>query len=281
MVVETVGRYVKRLVRVVDAVKTRTLESLQSVEFSPWLVIDEILSWMVFRLSGADSCLNKRSAEKFVDYYVDDVLETYIPMTPVEGESEGVEHLRPRLYLTEIRNGGTLLMSPEGCSLASLVASGDITEINLEDREAAYELVIKLSTFDEDERSEACPSVDALPDSKELEDVLFTLLEDALIENPDEKMRLLHALAALPDVDRLLELTVSQDVRDEDTWHILFDITRSSRASSDKAWEFALSNPTILRRKLQGLRSRAQGYGDLLVGLGTKKCFSRPVHCTL
>ena len=255
--------------QMMDAVKTRTLESLESVEFSPWLVIDDILSWVVFRLSGADSCLNTRASQKFVDYYVDDVLETFIPMTPVEGESEGVEHLRPRLYLTEIRSGGTLLMSPEGCALASLVASGDITEINLEDREAAYELAIKLSTFDEDDRSDACPSVDALPDSKELEDVLFTLLEDALIDNPDEKMRLLHALAAMPDVDRLLELTVSKDVRDEDSWRILFDITRSSRASSDKVWEFVLMNPTPLRRKLQGLQTRAQGYGDLLVGLGT------------
>ena len=106
--------------RMMDAVKSRSLAA--EIEYSPWIVIADVINWVVFRMRGEGSCLSEELKEKFVDYFLDDILEKDVPMMAADDDSETVTLLRSPLYLTEILHGGTLELNFKGCVLANFVA---------------------------------------------------------------------------------------------------------------------------------------------------------------
>ena len=244
------------------------------IEFSPWVVIDGVLGWLMYHLGDENACLGGGGPDsgalsrKFVDHFLIDVLDAFVPMTPGDGEPVAVTKLRSRLRTMQIRSGESLssALSAESCELALSVIGGGVLDVDVEIRDIAYALAVRLSELSQDERAAVCSAFPELPGSPELVDAFVAGL-DRLEAFPDERDRLLDVIGTMQDKERALNLAIGDKVRSQDAYYLIRSVARNSRDGSDVAWAFVLDNRGAIYEKLKGMGAAGRGYGALLCSL--------------
>merc|ERR1712178_169950 len=74
-------------------------------------------------------------------------------------------------------------------------------------------------------------------------------------------------MGQLPYPKRVLDLALSEKVREEDTVNFIHSVALTNRAASDVAWEFVMNNTVAINSKLIGEDIEESGYGKLLTKL--------------
>lgn len=149
-------------------------------------------------------------------------------------------------------------------------------------------MAIRFSELPDDERSAICQLFPDLPHSSELLDTLIRELE-GFESNVDEHMRLIKAISEVPgehnsheEVYRITELALTDDIREEFVYNLLFHTASATREASEIVWEFLVDKEIDLRKKLRGIVAENIGYGNIIMDIGTPALpvyFLRPVQC--
>merc|ERR1712054_476693 len=88
--------------------KERTM-LLGELEYSPWIVVNEVIDWILFKLGSR--CYSGKFFVPLVDDLLADVLSSFIPASPLPDNpdsNDAVTLLRSRLWLTQVKYGSLM-----------------------------------------------------------------------------------------------------------------------------------------------------------------------------